>query len=305
MTTGERPNDEHPKTKVANQPLCLCSLVLGLCSSILGPWSLAWRRAGLLALALLGLAVATGSAGLARAAAAIVLYDGAGGATPDAQGWAYLSRRGSAIVGQAGGATVVDTTAGNAASAGYFASAAGFAGSTAAVPVLDRTRGYTIIFRARVEQEAHAKTDDDGDGVDDRAGFSAIVLGSDLRGIELGFWANRIWAQEGGSGAKLFTQAEGVPFDTTAALTEYSLEVSGDTYTLAAGGQSILAGPLRDYTAFDGFPDPYETPNLLFFGDDTTRARARFGIAYVAASVPGSDLPPKHVFVPLAERPRD
>ena len=35
----------------------------------------------------------------------------------------------------------------------------------------------------------------------DRAGLSLIVLSSDLRGIELGFWTNEIWAQSGAAGS--------------------------------------------------------------------------------------------------------
>ena len=57
-------------------------------------------------------------------------------------------------------------------------------------------------------------------------------------------------------------------------------------------------------TAFNGFPDPYETPNLLFFGDNTRRARGRFALAYVAASAPESPMPAERVLLPLAERPR-
>jgi hypothetical protein len=30
------------------------------------------------------------------------------------------------------------------------------------------------------------------------------VLSSDKRGIKLGFWKDRIWAQEGGAGSTLF-----------------------------------------------------------------------------------------------------
>jgi hypothetical protein len=175
-----------------------------------------------------------------RAASEIALYDGSAGTPPDAQGWAYLSYGGGATVGQTGGATTVDTTAGNAASAGYFASAAGFAGSIAAVPKLDRAHGYTITFRAQVEQEAHAASDDDGDGIDDRAGFSVIVLSSDLRGIELGFWAERIWAQEGGSGDKLFTQAEGAAFDTRRARARFDLAYVAASTAMAAPPKQVF-----------------------------------------------------------------
>jgi hypothetical protein len=250
----------------------------------------------ILTLALVGLA--SGSA----AVPTTLLYDGAQGGTPDTQGWAYnVSPNGVATIGQDGESTSVDTTARNRTMAGYLASPAGFAGSTAAVPLLKRTPGYTVAFRARLGQETHAASDDNGDGADDRAGFSVIVLSSDLRGIELAFWEDRIWAQEGGSGDNLFTQAEGVAFDTTTALVDYTLAVEGNTYTLAAGGRTILAGALRDYTAFTGVPNPYEVPSLLFFGDNTSRARARFSIAYIAAGSADITLPTP-VFLPFIVR---
>jgi hypothetical protein len=60
------------------------------------------------------------------------------------------------------------------------------------------------------------------------------------------------------------------------------LTVIGDAYTLTANMESILTGPLRDYGSFSGFPDPYETPNFLFLGDDTTSAQARIRLSFVS-----------------------
>jgi hypothetical protein len=102
-----------------------------------------------------------------------------------------------------------------------------------------------------------------------------------LQAIELAFWTDEIWAQEGGTDA-LFTHAEGAAFNTTAALTTYELAVQGDEYALFAGGSQILSGPLRDYTALESLIDPYETPDLLFLGDNTSRGLAKVNIAYVA-----------------------
>jgi hypothetical protein len=140
------------------------------------------------------------------------------------------------------------------------------------------------VFAAQVLTETHADND--------RAGFSLIVLSSDLQGIELGFWTNRVWAQEGGPEPDLFTQAEGVSFAVTNPVT-YTLAITSGGYTLAADLVPILSGPLRDYTAFSGFPDVYETPNFIFLGDDTTSARASVRFAYVAV------IPPNRVFLPL------
>jgi hypothetical protein len=121
-----------------------------------------------------------------------------------------------------------------------------------------------------------------------RAGFVALVLGNNRRGIELGFWLNEIWAQEGGVD-DLFTHAEGAAHDATAALTEYALAIQGDNYTLSAAGSPILSGPLRPPPAFTGPIDPYETPNFLFLGDNTRSAAANTELAYIALT--GATLP--------------
>jgi Ca2+-binding RTX toxin-like protein/Tol biopolymer transport system component len=173
-------------------------------------------------------------------------------------------------------------------------------------PILDRSSGYVVSFTAQViSQTLASSANKNNDGKDDRAGFSVIALSSDKKGIELGFWTNRIWAQEDGttqsnpslepdtSGNQyrtLFTQAEGFDFNTTS-LVNYDLAILGDNYTLFANGNSILNGRLRDYTAFVpptqfGFqmPDPYEKANFLFFGDNTPSAGANINLSRVAVT---------------------
>lgn len=242
------------------------------------------RQAAAIALLGLGLALVLEAAGPPRVAAAptpaaaTVLYDGGLGTKPAAQGWFYQA--GGASETFSGGATTVDTTSTKAIMSGYFASQGGFAGSTAPVPALDRAAGYTLTFAAQVEAEDHSGSDKNSDGIGDRAGFSVIALSSDKLGIELGFWADQIWAQEGGSGSSLFTHAEGAAFSTTSLIT-YELTLYGDSYRLSSGGATLLTGKARDYTAFVGALDPYETPNFLFFGDDTSSASARFRIARI------------------------
>ena len=263
------------------------------------------RRVALAGLALCCLA--TGIAGVSSAAPSttpVVLYDGALGNMPDNQGWAYLASGGSATRTPSGGATTLDTSSSKGISAGYFAAQGGFFGSTAPVPALDRTIGYTVSFTVQVELEDHAGSDKNNDGKEDRAGFSLIVLSSDKRGIELGFWKDRIWAQEGGTGSTLFTQAEGAAFDTQSGRIGYVLTVQGDTYTLSSNGTPILSGSLRDYTAFSGLPDPYETPNLIFLGDDTSSASAKIDLAYVAVGPIGSTEPSldHKLYLPLLRR---
>ncbi len=182
------------------------------------------------------------------------LYDGALRTLPAEQGWAFLAFPGGTAQTLADDAVCLETSGSALEQAGYGRS----------TPIaLDRSAGVTVLFTARVDQESH--------GGPDRAGFSVIVLGHDQRGIELGFWTNAVFAQ---SDLPLFTHAEDVVFDTRTAFVEYALTLGRDRYQLRANGAPILEGPARDYTAFSGSIDPYETPDFVFLGDDTTSARA-------------------------------
>lgn len=207
-------------------------------------------------------------------ASTTILYDGSiTNSLPGNQAFDFIQFPSEATQTWAGGATTLDTSSTNGISAGYFSDASGAYGS-GAVPVLDRTVGFSVQFTAQVITETHSSNN--------RAGFSIIVLSSDKLGVELGFWTNEIWAQNGPP--SLFTHGEGAAYNTTAALTPYTLEMSGSTYTLKANGSTILTGAVRDYTSFSGFPDVYETPNFIFLGDDTTSARASVRISAVSVT---------------------
>jgi hypothetical protein len=216
----------------------------------------------------------------------VVLYDGSLGTLPGAQGFAYVAYPSGPTQTISNGGTILDTTAANSYYAGYFT-------QSALMPTLDHTAGYTVTFTARVLAETHASND--------RAGFSIIVLGDDdggtetVQGIELAFWEGEIWAQEDDP---LFTHGEGVAFATTTT-TSYELAILDSAYTLYGDGTAILAGPIRDYTAFSGFPDPYETPNFLFLGDDTSSARARLKLDYVAVAAVWDEF----TYLPMIRRP--
>jgi hypothetical protein len=127
-----------------------------------------------------------------------------------------------------------------------------------------------------VQNESHTNNN--------RAGFSIIVLSDDNKGIELAFWKNEIWVQNDDTTGGLFKHGEGTIFATTTGFINYQVIVVNDTYTLIADNKPILTGPLRDYSKFDGFPDPYETPNFLFLGDDTTSAQARIRLSFVSVT---------------------
>ncbi len=202
----------------------------------------------------------------------LVLYDAASGAIPGAPLLSFIDfPTGTALPTYAGGVTVMDTTtAGSDTYAGWIANGE----TTPGFPILDRTAGFQVDVRIQVDDESHTG--------DHRSGFSLIILSEDARGIELAFWENEIWAQSDDNTGGLFRHGEGVPFATTAALTDYRVTIVGDIYTLTVNTQPILSGPVRDYSAFDGFPDPYETRNFLFLGDDTTSAQARIQLSFVS-----------------------
>lgn len=246
---------------------------------------------GFLTLFLIGLQTAV--ANQASPSQTTILYDSNLGNLPDAQGFFFVSNpfiNPQASQTYSNGLTILNTMPVQSEMAGYFV-------RDGAVPALQRTQGFTFTFTIQIDEEAHASND--------RAGFSVIVLSDDLLGIELGFWQDRIWAQEGGEPPDLFTQAEGVEWDTTATLTTYHLTILSDTYTLLADQTPILTGPVRDYTAFEGTLDPYETPNFIFLGDNTSSARAQTRLAYMAittlAADPGS--PTHGVYLPLITTP--
>lgn len=216
------------------------------------------------------------------------LYDSAIGTPPSQQQWQWVTSPGAQASEQyTNGATLLNTYTQTSDLAGYFA-----------VPsptiALRRDAGFVFTFTVQLLAEAHNNQN--------RAGLSLIVIADDLRGIELGFWQDSVWAQGDGihppgNTVPLFNRAEHATLTTTQSLT-YELRVLTDTYTLLANAAPVLTGPMRDYSAFNGFPDPYETPNLIFIGDDTSSARARVLLGRIAVQSCRSPM----VYLPLAMR---
>jgi len=219
----------------------------------------------------LKLLVAGALASAVGAANGAVLYDATLGTLPSAQGWAFVATPlflAKANQSFAGGVATVDSTAVRTDKGGWFANLPPF-GKHPGLPSLDATAGFVVGFTARVGSEDHASND--------RAGFSVIVTASNLSSIELGFWPGEIWAQSGAD----FHHAEGAPFNTTAELARYDLEVAGGRYRLSANGVRVLEGDLRRY---DAFGTPYNVADFLFFGDDTSSAQASASLGRVTVS---------------------
>jgi hypothetical protein len=191
-----------------------------------------------------------------------VLLDGRLGTLPAAQGWSYAALPGLAQQSHTGDAVRLATTAANAEAAGY---------ARVITPALDRHAGFNLAFRFRLPVERHARND--------RAGFSVIVLDAGRRGIELGFWQDQVFAQ---ADQPLFTRGEEASHRFDAGWVDAVLSLRAAHYTLFVNRAPLLTGPVRDYTAFNGFPDVYETANFVFLGDDTTSAAAEVELAAVA-----------------------
>jgi hypothetical protein len=204
------------------------------------------------------------------------LYDGELNSDPLALGWLTYADNVPAqdFYTFGGGQTQLNTL--NLGPTATGAIQAGFSNYTPAgtlvnpsFPTLDRTAGFVVSFVVKVNSEVHDSTD--------RAGFSVTVLGSDAKGIELGFWNDRVFAQNGGTAPTLFTQGESGLLNTTGDYLSYSLSVNATGYELSQFGIPVVSGPIRDYSAFVPplpVPDPYELPNYIFLGDNTTSARA-------------------------------
>jgi hypothetical protein len=224
----------------------------------------------------------------------LILYDAISGAIPDTKMMSFFDfPPGDIIQTYENGSTTLDTTiAGNSTYAGWTSNAASMPG----FPSLESAAGFQLDFTLQVESESHASNH--------RAGFSIIVLSEDARGIELAFWENEIWTQNDDATGGLFTHGESASFPTTSGPTNYQLIIISDTYRLTANGTPILNGPLRDYSKFEGFPDPYQSPNFLFLGDDTTSAQARIQLNYLSVTgtegaAPTADATPSNTSAPI------
>ncbi|MGB3262412.1 MAG: sodium:calcium exchanger, partial [Microcoleus sp.] len=215
-----------------------------------------------------------------------LLYDGSLGNTPSSQNWLSLTNLNSISPTD----TASEILSGNGINLNSTAADSIYAGYTnnplnPSFPPLDRNSGFSLGFNLQIISEARANPN--------QAGFSIIAVTSDRKAIEIGFQrlsttSGRIFAKGDGITPNpgpetngLFLPAENIAYDTNRA-TNYTLRVLGDNYFLSDGSDIILTGPLRDYAAFSGDIDPYETPNFLFLGDGTTSAQANINLTGVS-----------------------
>jgi hypothetical protein len=220
-------------------------------------------------------------------AGAVVLYNGTG--TPNGGSNPYLTFFSPTIgvpsANPSGGVTL-NTSSSELSQAGYANYTPLGALVNSSFPVLDNNTGYTLSFQVKI----NAQTNNGTNGAN-RAGFSVIVLGSDKKGIEIGFRNPN--TQGGGTTPDVFSQAFSLanPFtvgEQNASLSgilnqlnTYDLTVLNNTYTLKNGSTTLITGALRDYTAAAVANTPtavYALSNFLFLGDDTTSAGASVDI---------------------------
>ncbi|MFN9643800.1 MAG: calcium-binding protein, partial [Cyanobacteriota bacterium] len=212
------------------------------------------------------------------------LYDATVASLPSEQGWLSFGR------GLTGSQTL-STNGTTLASTALLADGAGYSNHSplapslvnGAFPSLTRGVGFSLDLRLRLITENHSTSD--------RAGFSLTLLdqGATPKGVELGFWSDSIFCQEGGA-SPFGASAERVDGVDTSLATTYSLRVVDESYILLANNQPILCGSVKDYsqaTVTSPFPyNPYTTPGFLFLGDNTTRASALVELGSLSLSVP-------------------
>ncbi|PSB55686.1 choice-of-anchor Y domain-containing protein [Chamaesiphon polymorphus] len=227
-----------------------------------------------------------------------VLYDGTSGVTPDLYNApnSYLSftNLGTGTQTASGGATTLNTTL-EATYAGYSNYNSGGSLVNSSFPVLDNSIGYTLSFTFKANSQTN-----NGTNGDFRAGFSAIVLGNDNRGIEIGFRKQNtkvagltpdIFSQNDSNFNSLGEQNNtiGTILDN---LSTYQLNVLGNTYQLTSGGNTLLTGLVRDYTGATGpLSAVYRTPNFIFLGDNTTSAGASVDITNISITTNATSVP--------------
>lgn len=197
----------------------------------------------------------------ASAAHADVLYDPSSQTMPSQQNWVQVDFLGTAQVNDG---------LFNLSSAGLNSLKNGIARTD---QTIDSGTGTTLNFSFQTVSESHANAN--------RAGFSVILLDSQHRGIELGFWSDQVWAQSGAD----FLHAEGTSFNTTV-FSSYSLSMQNGLYSLSSGGTTLLSGAMRDYSSFGSV---YTQNNFIYMGDDTSSAQGSVKIGAISLTAGGGN----------------
>jgi hypothetical protein len=222
-----------------------------------------------------------------------VLYDGNSGVTPNLYG-PYLNFRtigGSSQIAS-GGVTTLNTFDPNP-----LLSESTFAGygnrsnaGTLLTSTLDNNAGYTLSFKIKINSQTNT-----GINGPNRAGFSVLVLGSDKKGVEIGFRDSDIFAQNNTFSAIDPLQQKSNISGILSTLTTYDLKVNSAGYTLTIGSNpnQSFSGLLKDYTAAatTALTQVYNTSDVIFFGDNTTSAGASVDIQNITLNTNAAAVP--------------
>ncbi len=204
------------------------------------------------------------SALAAQHAGAVTLYDPGLATLPAAQAWQTLTAGAAATQGLAGGTYTLDTTGTGVALWGN---------SRLSPLLLDTDAGFVLTFSLQLRSESHSSTN--------RAGYSVVLVGNDPSlALELAFWSDHVWAQTyDAAQADRFVHGQDAAWDTTSALRSYTVAVQHQQFSLSSEGTVLLRGALVDYSAA-GLP--YNVPNFVFFGDNSSRGSAVSALGLVA-----------------------
>jgi len=220
----------------------------------------------------LSLSLILGLTGAAAQAQTVVspLYSATAGTLPTAQGWLPgVNSPPGATVQVSNHQLQISTLANNAIQFGY--------GRFSPLP-LDTVQGFTLSFTLRVDGGVSNSPN--------RSGFSLLFVGSDpSQSLELTFRSNEVFMYDFVS-SDPDRMVRGATHSFGAGSSNaYELRVLNNAFTLNVQGQDRFSAPLVNYSS-EGFP--YNTANLLFFGDNTTRAstNAFLGNLVLVSNVP-------------------
>jgi hypothetical protein len=221
-------------------------------------------------------------------AVTINLYDGSSGVTPNNVANPYLAFAGPGNTQSAsGGVTTLNTSANQQILAGYSNYNPNLTSFVNPLfPILNRNTGYTLSFTMKLNSQTNNNPN--------RAGFNALILGSDKKGIELGFKQSDIFAYNNSANLQSGERSTTLS-GLISTLNTYNLNILGNNYTLKNNGNTLLTGLLRDYTGVVNPNTPatsvYGTSNFLFLGDDRTTAGASVDIKNISLTTANTPVP--------------
>jgi hypothetical protein len=209
------------------------------------------------------------------------LYDASLGSVPSAQGWFNPDTSAFPTFAPNATETILVNGGGNPYALQFDSTHTGSNsiqdGNSRADRNLDTAVGFELSWRLRLATETHATAN--------RGGFSLIMVGAQQQhALELAFWTDQVWAYDFAVSPNTFSHGATYFVDTTTAH-DYRLRVYNHAYSLLIDNLPALSGTLIDYDSPLPDPfDPYNIANNIFFGDDTSSARAKVELEYIALS---------------------